>query len=225
MTRVEPEFLDVIRYFFACKVNVGILGGRPGEAYYLIGLQDEFLIFLDPHNTQEAVASDQDSIKKMHTSYHESNAKKIHFSKLDPSLGFAFLLKKKSDYTRFKDFMTNGKKIHNKNWIFNCMETKPDYMCSKPKKSKKNKKPKKPKKDSFEDLEGFEAVDEDDDQDEVVPQPKINNLEMSGIIEESKSDEESSDSKSDKIEQEEDGSAEESSEEENKEGGDDFELI
>lgn len=94
MTKVEPEFLDVIRYFFACKVNVGILGGRPGEAYYLIGLQDEFLIFLDPHNTQEAVPSDQDSIKKMHTSYHESNAKKIHFSKLDPSLGFAFLLKK-----------------------------------------------------------------------------------------------------------------------------------
>jgi hypothetical protein len=51
MTKVEPEYLEVIRSFFACKVNVGILGGRPGEAYYLIGLQDGFLIFLDPHNT------------------------------------------------------------------------------------------------------------------------------------------------------------------------------
>jgi cysteine protease ATG4 len=51
MKKVEPEYLEVIRKFFACKVNVGILGGRPQEAYYLIGLQDGFLIFLDPHNT------------------------------------------------------------------------------------------------------------------------------------------------------------------------------
>jgi len=38
MHKVEPEYLEVIRFFFACKINVGILGGRPGEAYYLIGL-------------------------------------------------------------------------------------------------------------------------------------------------------------------------------------------
>jgi len=36
-TRVEDEYLDMIRTFFSCKINVGILGGRPGEAYYLIG--------------------------------------------------------------------------------------------------------------------------------------------------------------------------------------------
>lgn len=134
MTKVEPEYLEVIRSFFACKVNVGILGGRPGEAYYLIGLQDGFLIFLDPHNTQEAIPSEEDEIKRRHTTYHESNAKKIHFSKLDPSLGFAFLLRKKSDFLRFKDFMLMGKRQHGKNWIFSSMETKPDYMKSKPQK-------------------------------------------------------------------------------------------
>lgn len=47
---VEPVYLDVIRMFFDLKINAGILGGRPGEAYYLIGLQDGYLIFLDPHN-------------------------------------------------------------------------------------------------------------------------------------------------------------------------------
>jgi hypothetical protein len=39
------------------------MGGRPGEAYYLVGLQDEYFIFLDPHNTIDAVASDINSIK------------------------------------------------------------------------------------------------------------------------------------------------------------------
>jgi len=31
-------------------------------------------------------------------SYHESTAKKIHYSKLDPSLGFAFLIRSTRDY-------------------------------------------------------------------------------------------------------------------------------
>lgn len=42
---------------------MGILGGRPGEAYYLLGLQGEYLIFLDPHNTEEAVPNHTDLIK------------------------------------------------------------------------------------------------------------------------------------------------------------------
>jgi cysteine protease ATG4 len=41
-------------------LNVGILGGRPNEAYYLVGMQDDFLIFLDPHNTKEAVPGELD---------------------------------------------------------------------------------------------------------------------------------------------------------------------
>ena len=109
MKKVQPEFLEVIRTFFCCKLNVGIMGGRPGEAFYLIGLQDEWLIFLDPHNTQEALFSDTDSIKRDHMTYHESNAKKIHFSKLDPSLAFTFLLRSESDFKLFDEFMQEGK--------------------------------------------------------------------------------------------------------------------
>ena len=40
MKNVQAEYIEVIRYFYSCKLNVGILGGRPGEAYYLVGMQD-----------------------------------------------------------------------------------------------------------------------------------------------------------------------------------------
>lgn len=123
--------------FFASKINVGILGGRPGEAYYLTGLQDGYLIFLDPHNTQETVKPEL--IRQNHTTYHESSAKKIHYSKLDPSLGFAFLLKKREDMDIFREFMALGKKTHKKNWIFYSMESKPDYMKAGPRKKKQKK--------------------------------------------------------------------------------------
>jgi cysteine protease ATG4 len=82
-------------------LNVGILGGRPKEAYYLVGIQDDHLIFLDPHNTQEAIPGDINLIKSKHMTYHESTAKKIHYSKLDPSFGFAFLIKSSCDYLNF----------------------------------------------------------------------------------------------------------------------------
>jgi hypothetical protein len=134
MKTVQQEYLEVIRMFFGLKFNVGILGGRPGEAYYLIGLQDGYLIFLDPHNTQDSVKPDPKSIREAHTSYHESSAKKIHYSKLDPSLGFSFLLNKESDMDKFRQFMKDGKAIHQKNWIFYSQETKPDYMKTMPKK-------------------------------------------------------------------------------------------
>ena len=41
---------------------------------------------------------------------------------------------------QFRQFMKNGKAIHGKNWIFYSMESKPDYMKSKPKKKKTDKK-------------------------------------------------------------------------------------
>ncbi len=41
--------------------------------------------------------------------YHESTAKKIHYSKLDPSLGFAFLLRSTRDFQKFKVFLETGK--------------------------------------------------------------------------------------------------------------------
>jgi Peptidase family C54 len=63
MKKVLPEYLEVIRCFFNTSTNVGILGGRPGEAYYLVGLQNEFLIFLDPHNTIDAIPAEIDQIK------------------------------------------------------------------------------------------------------------------------------------------------------------------
>ena len=109
MKKVQPEFLNIIRQFFMQNLNVGILGGRPNEAYYLVGIQDDYLIFLDPHNTQESIPADINQIKQKHMTYHESTAKKIHYSKLDPSLGFAFLLRSTRDFQKFKVFLETGK--------------------------------------------------------------------------------------------------------------------
>ncbi len=101
---------------------------------------------MDPHNIQDSV--DPSQIRQQHTTYHESSAKKIHFTKLDPALGFTFLLTCDKDYERLRKFMTKGKELHKRNWIFHTMETKPDYMRNKPKRKKQPKQ--EPKEEFFE---------------------------------------------------------------------------
>ena len=55
LKNVEKEYFDAFLFFFNHTFNVGIIGGVPKEAYYLVGIQGEFLIFLDPHTTKEAI--------------------------------------------------------------------------------------------------------------------------------------------------------------------------
>jgi hypothetical protein len=53
-------------------------------------------------------------------------------------LGFAFLLRKESDFIEFKEFLNAGKRRHKGNWLFSTMDTKPEYMKSRPKPKKSN---------------------------------------------------------------------------------------
>ena len=37
LKKVQEEFLDPLKQFFESKLNCGIIGGHPGQAYYLVG--------------------------------------------------------------------------------------------------------------------------------------------------------------------------------------------
>lgn len=41
---------------------MGAMGGRPGQALFFVGLQNEELIFLDPHLVQEAANLEEEWI-------------------------------------------------------------------------------------------------------------------------------------------------------------------
>jgi cysteine protease ATG4 len=106
-------------------LNVGILGGRPNEAYYLVGMQGEFFIFLDPHKSENCVP--EEMIQTKHLQYHEQSAKKIHYSKVDPSLGFGFYIRDQSDFNKFQEMLLQGRKRFGERWIFYGIQSKPDF--------------------------------------------------------------------------------------------------
>jgi hypothetical protein len=54
--KIEKEYFDPIRFIFhEPNIMVGAMGGRPGQALYFVGIQNNELLFLDPHLVQEAV--------------------------------------------------------------------------------------------------------------------------------------------------------------------------
>lgn len=50
MNSPQPELLETIVRILKEESNcIGILGGRPGRAHYLVGTTDKSFLYLDPH--------------------------------------------------------------------------------------------------------------------------------------------------------------------------------
>jgi len=128
LKKVGTEYFGAVKSFFMQNLNCGIIGGKPKEAYYLVGMQEDNLIFLDPHNTLPTVPFDLKEIRKNHISYHERLAKKIHYTKIDPTMTFCFYIRNFADFVKMKRYLTQKKQFFQEDWIFSQMETKPDYL-------------------------------------------------------------------------------------------------
>ena len=94
---MQEEYFAPVNAFFMSSLNCGIIGGRPKEAFYLVGVQEDSLILLDPHNTKQAIPLEDRVLMERHTEFHEPSAKKFPFNKLDPSMTFAFYLRSAAD--------------------------------------------------------------------------------------------------------------------------------
>ena len=105
LKKVGTEYFGPVKSFFMQQLNCGIIGGRPKEAYYLVGMQEDSFIFLDPHNTLPTVPFDLEEIKKNHISYHENTAKKIHYTKIDPTMTFCFYVRNHVEFKKLKGFL------------------------------------------------------------------------------------------------------------------------
>lgn len=153
LKKVQKEYFNAVRYFFSHPFNVGIIGGRPKEAFYFVGLQGEFLIFLDPHVTKEAFGPDLKVIRNNHLEMHEETAKKLHFTKLEPTMTFCFYLRTFEDFRKFELFMEEGKVLYKDEWIFSSMEEKPAFMRRQKQQPETQMRPPRDTFQTFEDLE------------------------------------------------------------------------
>lgn len=116
LTKINPIYFGALKRTFQFKHSLGIIGGRPNHALYLIGNIDDDIVYLDPHNTQRFVNLDNSdaspidntdgfpnwmsgqTVGPVDYSYHCDCVEKMPLDKLDPSLALCFYFESEKDF-------------------------------------------------------------------------------------------------------------------------------
>ncbi|XP_071737080.1 cysteine protease ATG4-like isoform X2 [Rutidosis leptorrhynchoides] len=101
LDKVNPRYLPLLAATFTFPQSLGILGGRPGASTYLIGVQDDKVFYLDPHEVQQAVNISRDNLEADTSSYHCNVIRQIPLDSIDPSLAIGFYCRDKDDFDDF----------------------------------------------------------------------------------------------------------------------------
>ncbi|EIE27123.1 peptidase C54 [Coccomyxa subellipsoidea C-169] len=91
--KINPRYCAQLQQLLTWPQSVGIVGGRPSSSLYFIGLQDQHVLYLDPHEVQEVAseAADLDT-------YFCSSLRLMPLANIDPSLAIGFYCSSLSDF-------------------------------------------------------------------------------------------------------------------------------
>lgn len=83
--QLNAVYLPQLQGALATPQSVGIVGGLPRSSLYFIGVQGENVLYLDPHQVQEAACSDGDC-----DSFRCDVLRTLPLPSIDPSLALGF---------------------------------------------------------------------------------------------------------------------------------------
>lgn len=96
--RFNRDYSVLIKTSLASPHSIGIIGGKTNRAFYIVGYQDESVLFLDPHilrptnNSLDEIAGTRE--------YHTRTVCELSIAQLDPTLLFGFLCTSPDDVRR-----------------------------------------------------------------------------------------------------------------------------
>ncbi|RYQ79664.1 hypothetical protein Ahy_Scaffold2g107619 isoform B [Arachis hypogaea] len=108
LDKINPRYIPLLQSTFKFPQSLGILGGKPGASTYLIGIQGDKALYLDPHEVQQVVNINGESQETSTSSYHSNVIRHIPLDSIDPSLAIGFYCRDKDD---FDDFCSRASKL------------------------------------------------------------------------------------------------------------------
>lgn len=134
LTKINPLYFAALKKTFHIKSTLGIIGGRPNHALYLIGYTEDDIIYLDPHTTQQYIDFDAcDGSPIDDTSYHCACPEKMPFDKLDPSLALCFYFHTEDEFNSWCDQSHELLVSSEQAPMFELVDTRPDWNVPAPK--------------------------------------------------------------------------------------------
>ena len=84
---------------------MGFIGGKPNRAFYFIGFdQEQNLVYLDPHLTQESINTCISNSKQIE-SYFVKNIYRIKINHIQPSLTIGFIFRNVMEFNGLINFL------------------------------------------------------------------------------------------------------------------------
>ena len=86
--------------------------GRPSASHYFVGVQGEDLFYLDPHQTRPMLphhTNSNDLVAEDVASCHTRRLRRLHISKIDPSMLLAYLIRSEQDWFEWREAMSTEK--------------------------------------------------------------------------------------------------------------------
>ncbi|RPB29490.1 hypothetical protein L211DRAFT_832191 [Terfezia boudieri ATCC MYA-4762] len=104
--RVTLVYWEALKAILQMKQSVGIAGGRTGASHYFVGVQGNYIFYLDPHQPRPFLPYQVDPTKytaEHLDSCHTKRLRRLHLKEMDPSMLLGFLIKNEGDWQAFRD--------------------------------------------------------------------------------------------------------------------------
>jgi cysteine protease ATG4 len=88
--RPTAEYKPMLNEVISMKQSIGLIGGKPGKALYLVGMDGDEYIYLDPHYVQPS--SNRKNMESLMGTYFCDSYRTIKYESLDPSIGLGFYI-------------------------------------------------------------------------------------------------------------------------------------
>jgi len=122
---LNPLYFEDLKKCFQFPQCIGIAGGKPKSSLYLIGNDDNDIIYLDPHIIRPALKRKDKYDDDDYMSYRCPTVQTINIASLDPSLAVGFYFSDEGDFNEFCKLYDSTKGKYS---IFVISDKKPEYM-------------------------------------------------------------------------------------------------
>ncbi|KAK4244686.1 hypothetical protein C7999DRAFT_43700 [Corynascus novoguineensis] len=114
--KVNQVYEEALISTLQMEQSIGIAGGRPASSHYFVGVQGQWLFYLDPHHPRPTLPYREDPddyTSEELDSCHTRRLRRLHVEDMDPSMLIGFLIKDEDDWDMWKSAVKHvqGKSI------------------------------------------------------------------------------------------------------------------
>ena len=109
---IDPAFHEAIRFFLYQPQSLGMMGGMGKSAVYVVGYQDDLLMYLDPHYVQRSARDEEDLLMHLDT-YQAHSIGLLKLEEASSSLALAFWLDSFDSFLSLLTSISTHRSTHN----------------------------------------------------------------------------------------------------------------